>query len=89
MGCNCKQVKKINDKYKFSKTSNYKQLGFIKIFKWFKQSLWNFLGACLSLIFMTVIMPIILIVLFYNTIFKGKNVIDLSFLKKWLKNKKK
>ena len=88
MGCNCKQVKKIGEKYGMIKTPNYNKGGFFKILGWLKKTLWNILGACLSLVFMIVIMPIIILILFFNTIFKGQQVIDLSFVGKLLRKNK-
>ena len=88
MGCSCKQVKKIGQKYNMFQTPNYEKKGFKKILGWIKKTLWNILGACLSLVLMVIMMPIIIIILFFNTIFKGNAVIDLSFLGKMLgKNK--
>lgn len=77
MGCNCKQVKKVGKKLNILETPFYEKKGVQKIFGWFKQSLWQILGAIITLILMVFIMPFLILFIFFNILYKGNTIINL------------
>lgn len=79
MGCNCKQVKKVGKKLNILDTPFYEKKGIKKILGWFKHTLWNILGALIGLISMIVVMPFIIVFVFFSILFNGKAVINLPF----------
>ena len=79
MGCNCKQIKKVGDKFNLFQTPTYERKGWKKIFGWFKSGIINAFNAILVSLFMLLLMPFIILIIFFNLLFNGKNVINLPF----------
>ena len=79
MGCNCKQVKKVGKKLNIMETPFYEKKGIKKILGWITQTLWQILGAIITLILMVIMMPFLILIIFFNMLCKGNTVISLPF----------
>lgn len=85
MGCNCKQVKKIEKQIPLIKYSEYKKRGWRFFYDIIKRILWRLLGFGVRFIFTIIAIPIIAIMALINLTFKDEMILSLPFLK----NKKK
>ena len=82
MGCNCKQVRKIQKHITPFVIPEYEKKGMKKILKVFGNWLWKMLGCCIVFIFMIIALPIVLSMAIVSYIKKGEMLISLPFLKK-------
>lgn len=81
MGCNCKQVKKIEKKLPSIKYGEYEKKGWIKFFEIIKKTLWKLLGFCIAFIFTIIAIPVIAIMALISFTVKGEMILSLPFLK--------
>ena len=82
MGCNCKQVNKINKKFPSFIIPEYEKRGVCRLLQMIGKGLWKFLGFCIAFIFMIIGMPIVIIMAMISYIRHGRMLISLPFLGK-------
>lgn len=81
MGCNCKQIKKIEKNIPSVFHNEYKKQGLKKFLNIIKDLSWKLLGFTITFIFTMIAIPVIAFMALYNFTKHGEMVISLPFLK--------
>ena len=81
MGCNCKQLKRVEKKYPSILIPTYNKSGVKKFINIIKTKLWNLLGHLFIIFSMILLIPLIILVVLFNYIRYGELVFSLPFFK--------
>jgi hypothetical protein len=82
MGCNCKQVKKIEKNMPFLTMPTYEKKGWRKIYDIITKGLWKLFGYIIVVIFTLIAIPVIPLMAMFNYFKTGEMFISMPFIEK-------
>lgn len=83
MGCNCKNVKKVEMLLPNANNKEKRTLGVYKILDWLGNGILNLLKTLCVMILIAILCPIVFIILIYNLLFRGGMFFEIpSFISK-------